>query len=79
MKVQHSTSNLLIYLVIACIAVDFGHLEFISLLGSTKFQEKSVGYMAVALLLKPGDEMITLVINSGTHFTSLHLTLLCLT
>jgi len=44
--------------------VDFGHLEFISLLGSTNFTEKSVGYMAVALLLRPGDELMTLVINS---------------
>jgi AP-2 complex subunit alpha len=44
--------------------VDFGHMEFISLLSSTKFQEKSVGYMAVALFLKPGDELMTLVINS---------------
>ena len=34
--------------------VDFGHLECISLLGSSKFQEKAVGYMAIALLLKPG-------------------------
>lgn len=44
--------------------VDFGHMEIISLLSSTKFQEKSVGYMAVALLLKPGDELMTLVVNS---------------
>lgn len=44
--------------------VDFGHMEFISLLSSTKFQEKSVGYMAVSLLLRPSDEMMTLVVNS---------------
>ena len=44
--------------------VDFGHMEFISLLSSTKFQEKSVGYMAVSLLLRPTDEMMTLVVNS---------------
>lgn len=44
--------------------VDFGHLEIISLLSSTKFQEKSVGYMAVSLLLKPGDDLMTLVVNS---------------
>lgn len=43
--------------------VDFGHLEFISLLGSSNFAEKSVGYMAVALLLRPGDDLITLVVN----------------
>lgn len=44
--------------------VDFGHMEIISLLSSSKFQEKSVGYMGVSLLLRPGDEMMTLVINS---------------
>jgi AP-2 complex subunit alpha len=44
--------------------VDFGHMEFISLLSSTKFQEKSVGYMAVSLMLRPADEMMTLVVNS---------------
>jgi AP-2 complex subunit alpha len=44
--------------------VDFGHMEIISLLSSPKFQEKSVGYMGVSLLLRPGDEMMTLVINS---------------
>ncbi len=44
--------------------IDFGHLEFISLLSSTKFQEKSVGYMAFSMMLKPGDELMTLVINS---------------
>jgi AP-2 complex subunit alpha len=44
--------------------VDFGHMEFISLLSATKFQEKSVGYMAVALLLRPGDELMALVVNS---------------
>lgn len=44
--------------------VDFGHLEIISLLSSCKFQEKSVGYMAVSLLVKPGDELMTLVVNS---------------
>ena len=44
--------------------VDFGHMEIISLLSSTKFQEKSVGYMGVALLVKPGDELMTLIVNS---------------
>lgn len=44
--------------------IDFGHVEVISLLGSTKYQEKSVGYMALSLLLKPGDQLMSLVINS---------------
>lgn len=44
--------------------IDFGHLEFISLLSSSKFQEKSVGYMAFSLMMRPGDELMTLVVNS---------------
>lgn len=44
--------------------VDFGHVEFISLLSSTKYQEKAVGYMAFSLMFRPGDEMMTLAINS---------------
>lgn len=44
--------------------VDFGHLEFISLISSSKFQEKSVGYMAFSLMFRPGDELMTLVVNS---------------
>jgi Adaptin N terminal region len=44
--------------------VDFGHMEFISLLSSTKFQEKAVGYMAVCLLLRPSDSMMTMAVNS---------------
>lgn len=44
--------------------IDFGHVEFISLLSSSKFQEKSVGYLAVSLLIKSGDSMMTLIMNS---------------
>lgn len=44
--------------------IDFGIMEVISLLSSTNFSEKSVGYMGVSLLIKPGDEMMTLVVNS---------------
>ena len=44
--------------------VNFGHMECISLVSSSKFQEKSVGYMSVALLLRPGDELMMLAINS---------------
>lgn len=44
--------------------IDFGHTEFISLISSTKFQEKSVGYMAFSLMIRPGDELMTLLINS---------------
>ena len=44
--------------------MDFGHVEFISLMASQKYSEKSVGYLATTLMLKPGDELMALVINS---------------
>ncbi|CAM9885715.1 unnamed protein product, partial [Laminaria digitata] len=44
--------------------IDFGHMEMICLIGSTKYSEKNVGYIAVSLLLRSGDKMMTLVINS---------------
>lgn len=44
--------------------VDFGHVEFISLLSSTKYSEKSVGYMAFSMMFRPGDELMTLAVNS---------------
>ena len=47
--------------------IDFGHAEFISIIGSQKYQDKAVGYMAIALMIKPGDELLTLVINSIRH------------
>ena len=47
--------------------IDFGHAEFISIIGSQKYQDKAVGYMAIAMMIKPGDELLTLVINSIRH------------
>lgn len=44
--------------------VDFGHMEIVALISSPKYSEKSVGYVALSLLLKPGDEFMTLVVNS---------------
>lgn len=44
--------------------VDFGHVEMINLLSSPKYTEKSVGYIAVSLMIKPTDELMTLVVNS---------------
>ena len=44
--------------------VNFGHMECISLVSSSKFKEKSVGYMSVSLLLRPGDEMMMMAVNS---------------
>ncbi|CAM9336963.1 unnamed protein product [Chrysoparadoxa australica] len=44
--------------------IEFGHMEMISLISSQKYSEKNVGYIAASLLLRSGDEMMTLVINS---------------
>ena len=44
--------------------IDFGHAEFISIIGSQKYQDKAVGYMAISMMIRPGDELLALVINS---------------
>jgi AP-2 complex subunit alpha len=54
----------LCYIYMLGYEVDFGHVEFISLLSSTKFQEKAVGYMAFSMMFRPGDELMTLAVNS---------------
>jgi len=54
----------LVYIYMLGYEVDFGHMEVISLITSSKYTEKTVGYVAMSLLLKSGDELMTLVINS---------------
>ncbi|CAM9208245.1 unnamed protein product, partial [Scytosiphon promiscuus] len=54
----------LVYMFMLGYEIDFGHMEMISLISSTKYSEKNVGYIAVSLLLRSGDTMMTLVINS---------------
>ena len=54
----------LCYIYMLGYEVDFGHAEFISLLAAPSFSEKVVGYMAVGLLLRPEDQLMTLVYNS---------------
>ena len=44
--------------------VDFGHMELISLMSSSKYSEKSVGYMACSLLMGDNEELLKLVLNS---------------
>ena len=44
--------------------VDFGHMQIIDLISAGKFSEKSVGYVAVALLMKADNEAMTLIVNS---------------
>eukprot|EP01040_Poterioochromonas_malhamensis_P009825 gene9826-10669_t len=54
----------LCYIYMLGYEVDFGHVEFISLLSSTKFREKSIGYMAFSLMFRPGNELMMLAVNS---------------
>ena len=44
--------------------VDFGHMEAVNLISSAKYSEKSVGYAWCALMLREGDELLRLIINS---------------
>eukprot|EP00606_Chrysophyceae_sp_TOSAG23-5_P000521 GSChrysophyteH2.ASY1.ANO1.268.1 assembled CDS len=54
----------LCYIYMLGYEVDFGHVEFISLLGASNFTEKSVGYLAAGLLLRPDDQLLSHVITS---------------
>jgi AP-2 complex subunit alpha len=45
----------LVYAFMLGYDVDFGHAEVVSLVGSAKYSEKQVGYVAMSLLLKAGD------------------------
>ena len=56
----------LVYIFVLGYEVDFGHMEAIALMTSSKFSEKTVGYVAIALMVHPGDtgEMMNLVLNS---------------
>jgi len=54
----------LVYIFMLGYDVDFGHSEVITLVASGKYSEKQVGYVALSLLLKGGDQMLPLVINS---------------
>lgn len=44
--------------------VDFGHSEVLTLVKSNKFSEKQVGYVALSLLLRGGDPLMTSVVNT---------------
>jgi len=54
----------LVYIYVLGYDVDFGHSEIVSLVSSNKFSEKQVGYVALSLLLRAGDAMLTMVISS---------------
>eukprot|EP00549_Striatella_unipunctata_P000558 CAMPEP_0118681924 /NCGR_PEP_ID=MMETSP0800-20121206/5207_1 /TAXON_ID=210618 ORGANISM="Striatella unipunctata, Strain CCMP2910" /NCGR_SAMPLE_ID=MMETSP0800 /ASSEMBLY_ACC=CAM_ASM_000638 /LENGTH=996 /DNA_ID=CAMNT_0006578271 /DNA_START=40 /DNA_END=3030 /DNA_ORIENTATION=- len=53
----------LVYIHILGYDVDFGHPEVLALVRSNKFSEKQVGYVALSLLLRGGDSLISTVVN----------------
>lgn len=54
----------LVYIFVLGYDVDFGHAEVVQLVSSSKYSEKQVGYVALSLLLKGGDQMLSMVVNS---------------
>lgn len=54
----------LLYIYILGWDVEFGHLEAVNLISSTKYSEKQIGYLAVTLFLHEEHELVHLVINS---------------
>ncbi|KAJ5895373.1 hypothetical protein N7495_007064 [Penicillium taxi] len=54
----------LLYVYIQGYDVDFGHLEAVNLISSTKYSEKQIGYLALTLFLHEEHEMLHLVVNS---------------
>ncbi|KAF1814728.1 Adaptor protein complex AP-2 alpha subunit [Eremomyces bilateralis CBS 781.70] len=54
----------LLYIYILGWEVDFGHLEAVNLVSSTKYSEKQIGYLAVTLFLHEQHDLVPLVVNS---------------
>lgn len=54
----------LLYMYILGWDVEFGHLEAVNLISSSKYSEKQIGYLGVTLLLHENHDLIHLVVNS---------------
>jgi len=54
----------LLYIYMLGYDLDFGYMEAVTLLSSTAYQEKAIGYTALGMLLNENHEMIPLIINS---------------
>jgi AP-2 complex subunit alpha len=54
----------LVYIHVLGYEVDFGHSEVLMLVKSNKFSEKQVGYVALSLLLRGGDPLISTIVNT---------------
>jgi len=54
----------LVYIHVLGYEVDFGHAEVLKLVRSNKYSEKNVGYVALSLLLRGGDPMMSSIVNT---------------
>lgn len=54
----------LVYIHVLGYEVDFGHAEVLTLVKSRKFSEKQVGYVALSLLLRGSDPLISNIIQT---------------
>ncbi len=54
----------LVYIYMLGYDVEFGHMQVINLVSSSKYTEKHVGYIATAVLMRNTDELMTLIVNS---------------
>jgi len=54
----------LVYMYMLGYDVDIGHMEALQLLSSTKYTEKSCGYMACSILFSEGHQLLRLIIQS---------------
>jgi len=54
----------LVYIHVLGYEVDFGHAEVLTLVKSPKFSEKQVGYVALSLLLRGSDPLMSSIVNT---------------
>lgn len=54
----------LVYIHVLGYEVDFGHSEVLTLVKSNKFSEKQVGYVALSLLLRGSDPLMSSIVNT---------------
>jgi AP-2 complex subunit alpha len=54
----------LLYIFMLGYEVDFGHMQVVGLISSSKYAEKQVGYTVTSVLLNETHDFLRLVINS---------------
>ncbi|KAF8950913.1 hypothetical protein BGZ46_004255, partial [Entomortierella lignicola] len=54
----------LLYMYILGWDIDFGHMEAVNLISSTKYSEKQIGYLGITLLMHENSDLVRLVVNS---------------